>query len=147
MNALVLVVCLVFWSSKDHYLTSYFDNLKMAMGEPVETAQVVLSTRMSKLEAGKKALLGLAEWKEREVSLLKLRRKHLVVKYVSGKSGKQKNRQVALGGAHVLRMKGIKERPFAFAIEAPDQTIKLDPNTEEEMNTWLAALAEILPLH
>ena len=133
-------------SSIDHYLTSYLENLKLAMGEPVEEPQVVLSTEMFKLEAGKKALIGLAEWKEREVSLLKLRRKHFVIKYIHS-TGK-KHKQVDLKGAHVSRMKSImNERPFAFAIEGADQTVKLDPKSEEEMNAWLSALGTLLPLH
>ncbi len=127
---------------RDHFLSSYFDALKLAMKKPVEEPQLVLSNiRMLKLEAGKKAMLGLAEWKEREVKLLKLRRKHFQIRYVS-KGGLMKD--VELKGARVCKLK-MSERPFAFSIEGPDKTVKLDPGNEEEMDRWISALGTLLP--
>lgn len=129
---------------QDHYLTSYFNCLKLAMERPVEVAQVVLANeKMLKLEAGKKNLIGMAEWKERKVSLLKLRRKHFLIEYVS-KGNKIK--VVRLGGAHVSKQLKMSKRPFAFSIAMPDKTVKLDPVTKEERERWLAALGTLLPI-
>ena len=53
-------------------------------------------------------------------------------------------KDVELKGARVCKLK-MSDRPFAFSIEGPDKTVKLDPGNEEEMDRWISALGTLLP--
>lgn len=136
LHRIELTDCMI----KDHFLTSYFDSLKLAMNQPMEEAQLVFANVMPKLEGGKKALVGLAEWKEREIKLLKLRRSFQVL-YLSGNKNKEK--LIDLKGAKVSRIK-VTQRPYAIAIEGPDDTVKLDCSDEQIMNQWLTELGKLI---
>ena len=128
----------------DHYLTSYFSALARCRGLPPPQPEEVLRTRMWKKEGGKKATLGMAEWKEREIRLLRMRRT-LIVEYASGKDAKP--RQVNLNGARVVEevAGGGREREFAFGIETEfGQTLKLDPGSAPERERWLEELRAML---
>ena len=86
---------------------------------------------MFKLEGGKKAMVGLAEWTKREIKLLKLRRTFFVEYHSPGSSDKKETRQIRLKGGKVSNMKS-SERPHAFIIQADSgKTVKLDPESKE----------------
>ena len=129
---------------EDHYLTSYFNALASAMGQPRPQAELILSQVMFKLEVGKKAMVGLAEWTKREIKLLKLRRTFFVEYHSPGSSDKKKTRQIRLKGGKVSNMKS-SERPHAFIIQADSgKTVKLDPESKEAQEKWITELSTLL---